>query len=104
MIIRKGDNLFFTDGDYSDYGIRGLYVAMRTFAMEEVVVFFKKKYPHGSKDNGCPRHSAFEAFLIEEGYIDELESKEIWYETYENWGNEYESYRDEYIKDRDFWE
>lgn len=73
--MKDGDLLLITKGEYSDYGIIGLFKVIQDFDPLEKIEANKnrlEKGPHRDKPNRIT------SFLLSKNYIRELDKNELW--------------------------
>lgn len=80
MKIKKGQLIILSEGEYSDYHILDSFKAVRDFDTNDVLNSFCELHPEGrtaldSRYNESLMDN-FEQFLLDEGYVEELETTE----------------------------
>lgn len=82
MSIAKAGRLICVDeGEYSDYGVKGFFVALRDFEPMKELAEYLAANPTDSKGYGF-KDDAFLASLIAKGYLLEIEYDTIYLGTY----------------------
>jgi hypothetical protein len=79
-IIRSGDIIMLSHGDYSDYSVDGVFTAAKTFnyytAQNDFIADHRKET--GSHDSPGPY--GFSAWLVQRGYVVEIDAYECHWE------------------------
>jgi len=68
--VKPGDIVIFETGEYSDYGIAGVFVANETFSLDDQVAIFLKKPVDPDAFGRFDAH-AFMQWLVELDYVHE---------------------------------
>lgn len=85
MHIKKGQLITFAEGEYSDYCVNGLCVALKDFNLDEVVRFWElgntytKKHPYQSRDQKLLNEDGVEflAFLNASRLVEDVDYIEV---------------------------
>ena len=73
-IVQPGFIFVLTEGEYSDYGIRGFVKVLKPFISSKLVDEFKEQYVEPEEVNSIPIY-AFELWLVEEGYVEPVDNQ-----------------------------
>ena len=92
MEIKKGQIITFSDGEYSDYCVDGLCVALKDFNLDEVVKFWEVENTYSEKckyrnrvirrlkDGGVH----FISFVVSKGFAEDIDYIEVHTGAYNN--------------------
>ena len=73
--LTAGKLITFSEGDVSDYGYRGTYVALKDLTLDELIAKIEPLREGANQYNGG--FGRVEALLIREGYLLEVDMTEV---------------------------
>lgn len=82
--IRKGATVLFSEGEYSDFGVETIGLALKDIATEEVLEAYLEAHPEQREAYQFKRNQ-FITWLIAQKFIEEIRYTDWFLGTYSNY-------------------
>ena len=80
MTFTKGTFVYLTNGEYSDYSVRGFCIVLRDFTEEEVQKEYREQYSYDyytARTQRLPLPVGLFQWLLDKGYTAEIAAEEF---------------------------